>query len=110
MVPVLSDKIQVVVPNVSAAKRLRTNPFLLKICCIPRAKTKVMAAGNPDGIAPIAIAVDVNKRSYKLYFSVNTPKTNIINKFKPTRDTINLKIFFISIDSGAVPTIDDSFF
>jgi len=64
-VAVLSLQITEVLPNVSAATNFRTKPFLFKIRCIPRAKTTVIATGNPSGIEATATATDIVNISTK---------------------------------------------
>ena len=47
-VPVLSEQITVVQPNVSTEGRDRTMAFLSAIFLVPKAKQVVTTAGNPD--------------------------------------------------------------
>ncbi len=76
-VPVLSVKIIVVDPSVSAARRFRTSPPRFSIASIPIANTTVTAAGNPSGIAATAIAIDI--RSISVSDSPrNNPRIKII--------------------------------
>ena len=81
-VPVLSVKITVVEPNVSAAKRFLTRPPLRNIDSIPSASTTVTAAGSPSGIAATATAIarsiiDTNGSPRK------SPSTSIIARATP---------------------------
>ena len=53
-VPVLSDAMMSVAPNVSTAGNLRITAFRLAMTCVPGAKMIVTIAGNPSGIAATA--------------------------------------------------------
>ena len=55
-VPVLSEQITVVQPNVSTLGSFLTMAFLFAICLVPNAKHVVITAGRPSGIAATAKA------------------------------------------------------
>ena len=62
-VPVLSVKIIVVAPSVSAAKRFLTSPPRFRMLSMPIARTIDTAAGSPSGMVATAIAIDIRRRS-----------------------------------------------
>ena len=87
-VPVLSEQIISVLPNVSTAGNFLTNALRLAIFCVPKAKIIVTIAGNPSGMAATAKETDVNNISIQSCPPRNIPTPNI---------TIQMKI--IAIDN-----------
>src|SRR3972149_1782717 len=74
-------------PKVSADVKFLTSPFLLKILCIPIAKTTVKETIRPSGIADTAKATAVLKISIK-----DSPEAKPItktNRVKKTTKTSN---------------------
>ena len=64
-VPVLSVRMTLVVPKVSAARRLRTNPPFRRMRSMPSARTTVTAAGRPSGTEATARATAIKSASEK---------------------------------------------
>jgi len=60
-VPVLSEHMTVVQPNVSTLISLLTIALCLAILLVPKAKQVVITAGNPSGIAATANATAILK-------------------------------------------------
>lgn len=60
-VPVLSEQMTVVQPNVSTLISLLTIDLCLAILLVPRARQVVITAGRPSGIAATASATAILK-------------------------------------------------
>ena len=76
-VPVLSEQITLLLPNVSTAGNLRIMLLFFAIFVTPSDNIIVTIAGNPSGIAATASPTDVINISIGSIFFIN-PITNII--------------------------------
>ena len=95
-VPVLSVRMTVVPPRVSAAMSLRTTPLRLAILSTPTARITVMDIGRPSGMAETAIATEVKNISSR-GSPESTPTIKTASVRKPSnilRYTLNRIIAF----------------
>ena len=75
-VPVLSEQITEVHPNVCTEGSDLTMEFFLAILLVPRARQVVMTAGSPSGMAATAKATAI----WKFVYHLITCKTMFLNK------------------------------
>ena len=75
-VPVLSEQITLVAPNVSTAGSWRTMAWRAAMRCTPMARVMVITAGNPSGMKPTASATTVISASSQCRPRASTAKAN----------------------------------